>query len=165
LNRKELETDLERLTRFSRGRRGKFAKRCRQAELEQLICESLFEDRRIPGTMELAKRLKVTPRTIRTYLKERREMLNGPEMYWLHLYAENEPVGPPELLAIEECARRTGLSVRERLDCRQSRQANHPDEIVPAAVAKYQFLAKIRFLWAGLFAAFEASRTANASTG
>jgi len=113
LNRKELETDLERLTRFSRGRRGKFAKRCRQAELEQLICESLFEDRRIPGTMELAKRLKVTPRTIRTYLKERREMLNGPEMYWLHLYAENEPVGPPELLAIEECAKRTGLSVRE----------------------------------------------------
>ena len=113
MNRKELETDLERLTRFSRGRRGKFAKRCRQAELEQLICESLFEDRRIPGTMELAKRLKVTPRTIRTYLKERREMLNGPEMYWLHLYAENEPIGPPELLAIEECAKRTGLSVRE----------------------------------------------------
>jgi predicted transcriptional regulator len=67
----------------------------------------------MPGTMELAKRLKVTPRTIRTYLKERREMLSGPEMYWLHLYAENEPVGPPELLAIEECAKRTGLSVRE----------------------------------------------------
>jgi hypothetical protein len=85
LNSEELEADLERLTHFSRGRRGKLAKRCRQAELEQLICESLFDDHRIPGTMELVERLKVTPRTIRTYLQERRQALNGPDRIWLHL--------------------------------------------------------------------------------
>jgi hypothetical protein len=113
MNNEDAEPCLDPRIRFYLGQRSRIGKRCRAAELERLISESLFEDDRMPGAAQLAKRLKVTPRTIRTYLKERREMLNGPEMYWLHLYAENEPVGPPELLAIEECAKRTGLSVRE----------------------------------------------------
>ena len=94
---------------FILGRRGKAAKRCRKSELERLVCESLVNDDRMPGTLELAKMLKVTPRTVRTYLKERREELNGPDKIWLHVY----PGAPPELLTIEECALRTGLSVRE----------------------------------------------------
>jgi hypothetical protein len=113
MNNEDTEPCLDPRIRFYLGQLSRIGKRCRAAELERLIWESLFEDDRMPGAAQLAKRLKVTPRTIRTYLKERREMLNGPEMYWLHLYAENEPVGPPELLAIEECAKRTGLSVRE----------------------------------------------------
>jgi len=63
--------------------------------------------------MELVERLKVTPRTIRTYLQERRQALNGPDRIWLHLYVDGKLIGPPELLTIGECAERTGLSLRE----------------------------------------------------
>ena len=91
--------------------------------LEIILCEFLLENDRCPGSAELAKQLGVTPRTVRTYLKERREWLCGPEKVWLHLYEDGKPIGEPELLTIEECARRVGITVRE---LRRRAKANQP---------------------------------------
>jgi hypothetical protein len=90
------------------------AKEFRQRHLEIVLCEFYLENDREPGSVELAKQLGVTPRTVRTYLKERRERLWGPEKVWYHLHdKDGKEIGKPELLTIDECARRAGLTVRE----------------------------------------------------
>jgi len=94
--------------------RSKLAKKFRQNEFERLFLEFIMEKHRYPGSVELAKALNVSPRTVRNYLKERRERLYGPEKVYVHWYGQNgEPMGPPELLTIDECADRLKLSVRE----------------------------------------------------
>jgi hypothetical protein len=94
--------------------KSKWAKQYRKTELERLLCESILERDRWLGSVELGKLLNVTPRTVRTYLKERRELLSGPAKIWLHLHdKDGKPVGVPELLTIEECAEHVGVSVRE----------------------------------------------------
>lgn len=95
------------------GRKAKWAKEFRKLELERLLYEFVLENFRWPGATELAESLNVSPRTVRNYLKERRIRLNGPDKIWVHWYADGKSVGPPELLTIEEYARRTGRSLRE----------------------------------------------------
>jgi hypothetical protein len=103
----------EELLWFARGPR-KLAKQMRKELLELIFCESVQENRGWPGSVELAEQLGVTPRTVRTYLKERRERLCGPDKVWSHLYDEDgKPIGEPKLLSLDECAQRTGLTVRE----------------------------------------------------
>jgi hypothetical protein len=94
--------------------RSKLAKQFRQLELERLFIDFIVEHDRYPGSVELAKALDVTPRTLRTYLRERRECLHGPEKIWVHWYGKDgKPAGSPELLTLEEYAVRAGLSVRQ----------------------------------------------------
>jgi hypothetical protein len=83
--------------------RSEFAKQFRQTELERLFNEFIVEHERCPGSVESAKALDVTPRTVRTYLRERRERLHGPEKFWVHWYGKDgKPAGSPELLTLEE---------------------------------------------------------------
>jgi hypothetical protein len=94
--------------------RSKPTKQLRQLELERLFIDFIMEHDRYPGSAELAKALDVTPRTVRTYLRERRERMHGPAKIWVHWYGEDgKPTGSPELLTIEEYAVRAGLSVRQ----------------------------------------------------
>jgi hypothetical protein len=94
--------------------RSEFAKQFRQTELERLFIEFIVENERYPGSAELAKALDVTPRTIRNYLRERRERLHGAAKVWVHWHGDDgKPLRPPELLTIEEYAERTSLSLRE----------------------------------------------------
>jgi hypothetical protein len=94
--------------------RSEFAKQFRQTELERLFIEFIVEHERCPGSVELAKALDVTPRTVRTYLRERLERLHGPKKIWVHWYGKDgKPAGSPELLTLEEYAERTSLSLRE----------------------------------------------------
>ena len=94
--------------------RSEFAKQFRQTELERLFIEFIAENERYPASAELVKALDVTPRTVRNYLRERRERLHGPYKVWVHWCNENgKETGPPELLTIEEYAVRAGFSVCE----------------------------------------------------
>ena len=94
--------------------RSKFSKEFRKTELERLYIEFIVEHERYPGSVELAEALDVTPRTVRTYLRERRERLYGPEKICVHWYGKDgKPTGSPEFLTIDEYAKRTGLSIRE----------------------------------------------------
>lgn len=94
--------------------RSRLAKQFRKLELERFFCDYILENERYPGSVELAKALKVTPRTVRNYLRERRERLHGPAKVWVNWHGDDgKPVGPPESLTIDEFAKRTGLSIRE----------------------------------------------------
>ena len=94
--------------------KSRLTKQFRKLQLERLFIDFIVENERYPGSAELAKALDVTPRTIRNYLRERRERLHGAAKIWLYLHHENgKQSGAPEFLTIEECAPRLGLSVRE----------------------------------------------------
>jgi hypothetical protein len=94
--------------------RSKFAKKYRQIELERLYLEFIMEHERYPGSAELAKALNVSPRTVRNYLRERRERLHGPAQVWVHWQGDDgKPARPPEFLTVDEYAKRTGFSIRE----------------------------------------------------
>jgi len=94
--------------------RSKLAKQFRKLEFERLFIDFIVEHERDPGSVELAEALNVTPRTVRNYLRERRERLHGPEKIWVHWYGKDgKPTGSPELLTLEEYAVRAGLSVRQ----------------------------------------------------
>jgi hypothetical protein len=94
--------------------RSKYATTLRKLRCQRLIYETILEKRTYPGSVELAEKLGVTPRTIRNYFKERRQELWGPDKIWLSLVDEQgREVGKPEFLTYEECARKTNLSVRE----------------------------------------------------
>jgi predicted transcriptional regulator len=102
------------LALFRLSPRSRLAKQFRQLELERLFIEFIVEHERYPGSVELAEALNVTPRTVRNYLRERRERLHGPAKVWVHWHGyDGKPARPPELLTIGEYAERTGFSVRE----------------------------------------------------
>jgi len=94
--------------------KSRLTKQFRKLQLERLFIDFIVEHDRYPGSAELAKALDVTPRTVRTYLRERHERLHGPDKVWVHWCNENgKETGPPELLTLEEYAVRAGLSVRQ----------------------------------------------------
>ena len=65
------------------------------------------------GAAEIARQLNVTPRTVRNYLKERREELQGPELVYLHTHDETGWEISVELLPIDQVAKRLGLTLRQ----------------------------------------------------
>jgi hypothetical protein len=93
--------------------RSKFAKEFRKLQLEHLICSSLLEHDRNLGSVEIAKELGVTPRTVRTYLRERNESLVGPRKILLQTIDETGKEVSAELLPLDQCAQKLGISTRE----------------------------------------------------
>lgn len=94
--------------------RSKYSKALRNLELERLICSTILEKGAFPGSVELADKLGVTPRTIRNYFRERRLELCGPEKIWLQpIDARGCEIGDPELLTFDECAKKMNHSLRE----------------------------------------------------
>jgi DNA-binding CsgD family transcriptional regulator len=95
--------------------RSKLSKAFRKFELEKLICSTPLGSASL-GPAEMAKRIGVTARTVRSYLAERREELCGPPKVWLHLYSDDQHTQRIEeaaLLTLDECARRLNISVRQ----------------------------------------------------
>src|SRR5208283_1591366 len=93
--------------------RSRFAKEFRKLQLEKLICSRILESRRDLGSVEIAQELGVTPRTVRTYLRERQETLLGPPKIWLHTHDETGKKVSVDLLPLDECAQKLGISPRE----------------------------------------------------
>jgi predicted transcriptional regulator len=87
--------------------RSKLSKAIRKLEYEKLYCTANL------GAAEIARQLNVTPRTVRNYLKERREELQGPELINLHTHDETGLEISVELLPIDQVARRLGLTLRQ----------------------------------------------------
>jgi hypothetical protein len=96
--------------------RSKLVKLIRMTAFEHILCDAILDGVHLPGSVRLGELLGVIPRTARTYLKERRERMCGPQKIWLHSYEDAEltkPVGRPELITIHEYAKRIGITVRE----------------------------------------------------
>jgi predicted transcriptional regulator len=80
--------------------------------MEKLLCTIVIERDRDVGSVEIAELLGVTPRTVRTYLRERRETLLGPPQIWLHTLDETGKA-VSVLLPLDQCAQKLGISTRE----------------------------------------------------
>jgi predicted transcriptional regulator len=87
--------------------RSKLSKAIRKFEFEKLYSSANL------GAAEIARRLNVTPRTVRNYLKGRREELCGPEKVYLHLRDQAAGTETTELLTIEDCAKRLNMTPKE----------------------------------------------------
>jgi predicted transcriptional regulator len=93
--------------------RSKFAKEFRKLQLEKLLCTIATERDRNVGSVEIAEMLGVTPRTVRTYLRERHESISGPPTICLHNIDETGKEISVELLPLDQCAQKLGISPRE----------------------------------------------------
>ena len=93
--------------------RSKFAKQFRKLQLEHLIGSSVLEHDRSLGSVEIAQELGVTPRTVRTYLRERNETLFGPPKISLRTFGDTGKADSVDLLPLDECAQKLGISPRE----------------------------------------------------
>jgi transcription initiation factor IIE alpha subunit len=103
----------EQLARLSP--RSKFAKEFRKLQLEKLICSTILESHRDLGSVEIAEKLGLTPRTVRNYLRERRLALFGPDRVTVHWYADEAFTKQTavEVLTMDEYAQKLGISTRE----------------------------------------------------
>jgi hypothetical protein len=98
--------------------RSKFAKEFRKLQLEKLIFSHIIEklehrQNRNLGSVEIAKELGVTPRTVRTYLSERRQSICGPRKIRLRIVDETGKTVSVDLLPLDQCAQKLGISTRE----------------------------------------------------
>ena len=87
--------------------RSKLSKAIRKLEFEKLYCTANL------GAAEIARQLNITPRTVRNYLKERRNEICGPEKVYLHLHDRAAGTERIELLTVEECAKRLNIAPKE----------------------------------------------------
>jgi hypothetical protein len=93
--------------------RSKLAKEIRKLQMEKLLCTIVIERDRGVGSVEIAEMLGVTPRTIRTYLSERRQRIWGPPIIRLHNIDETGKTVSVDLLPLDQCAQKLGISTRE----------------------------------------------------
>ena len=96
--------------------RSGFAKQFRKLKLERLIVTNVLmngSDVRNLGSAEIAKELGVTPRTVRTYLRERNESLGVQMRIKLQTLDETGKEISEDLLSIDQAAEKLGISRRE----------------------------------------------------
>lgn len=96
-----------------RAPRSKLGKEFRKLQMEKLLCTIAIERDRNVGSVEIAEMLGVTPRTVRNYLREGKETLFGPQQIELHNIDETGKTVSVDLLPLDECAQKLGISTRE----------------------------------------------------
>lgn len=93
--------------------RSNFAKEFRKLKLERLLVSNALMDGRNLGCVEIAKELGVTPRTVRTYLRERNESLGVQPIIRLETVDETGKEISVDFLSFDQCAQKLGISTRE----------------------------------------------------